>query len=132
VLEVEQEIEIKASIVASFEGLLRQLTSVHTMAMKIERFPGGRWYRDLGNEAGHLWGFVQVIKPPTLLEIHGPMMMSYPATNHVQIRLREIEGGTLLTLRHRAFGLIEEAHRQGVAQGWLVTIQGVEAIAQSI
>ena len=41
--------------------------------MKIEPWPGGRWYRDLGNNAGHLWGHVQVIKPPTLLEICGPL-----------------------------------------------------------
>ena len=47
--------------------------------MVIEPWPGGRWYRDLGNNAGHLWGHVQVIKPPTLLELCGPMFMSFPA-----------------------------------------------------
>jgi hypothetical protein len=50
----------------------------------IEPWPGGRWYRDLGNETGHLSGHAQVIKPPTLLEFNGPMFMSFPAVNHVQ------------------------------------------------
>ena len=58
--------------------------------MKIEPWPGGRWYRDLGNNSGHLWGHVQVIKPPTLLEICGPLMMSYPARQSPAIPL---EGG---------------------------------------
>src|SRR4051812_42998130 len=43
------------------------------MPMKFETWPGGRWFRDLGSDAGHLWGHVQVIKPPKLLEICGPM-----------------------------------------------------------
>jgi hypothetical protein len=41
------------------------------LPMKIEPWPCGRWYRDLGNNRRHLWGYVQVIKPPTLLEICG-------------------------------------------------------------
>jgi hypothetical protein len=71
------------------------------MPMKIELWPGGRWYRDLGNNTGHLWAHVQVIKPPKLLELCGPMFMSYPATNHVQYRLVEEAGKTRLTLTHR-------------------------------
>ena len=39
------------------------------MTMVVEARPGGRWYRDLGGDNGHLWGFVQSIKRPTLLEI---------------------------------------------------------------
>lgn len=126
VLEIEQQIEIKAPLAAAFAGLLRQLTERNKVAMKLERFPGGRWYRDLGEGAGHLWGLVQVIKPPTLLEIHGPLFMSCPAVNHLQFRLAEAAGGTKLTLRHRAFGLIEDAHRQGVEQGWREILGGIQ------
>jgi hypothetical protein len=50
------------------------------MPMKIEPWPGGRWYRDLGDNDGHLWRHVQAIKQPTLLEIYGPLMMSYPVS----------------------------------------------------
>ena len=40
-----------------------------------------------GHKYGHLWGHVQVIKSPALLELVGPMPMSFPAVNHVQYRL---------------------------------------------
>ena len=126
ILEVEQQIEVKGSVPAAFEGLIRQLTEINDMPLKLERFPGGRWFRDLGNNAGHLWGFVQVIKPPTLLEIEGPMMMSYPVAGHVQFRLAEVAGGTKVTVRHRAFGLLEEAHREGVKEGWKKILGGID------
>ena len=42
------------------------------LPMKIEPWPYGRWYRDLGGDNGHFWGHVQAIKKPTLLEICGP------------------------------------------------------------
>jgi hypothetical protein len=125
-LEIEQQIEIQAPLAVAFEGLLRQLTDRNTVPLRLERWPGGRWFRDLGDGTGHLWGFVQVIKPPTLLEIHGPLFMSYPVVGHVQFRLSEAAGGTKVTVRHRAFGLIEEAHRQGVAKGWQQILSGIQ------
>ena len=88
------------------------------MAMKLEPWPGGRWYRDLGNNAGHLWGHVQVIKPPLLLELCGPMFMSYPAISHVQYRLVAESGRTRLKISHQAIGLITQEHREGVVTGW--------------
>jgi hypothetical protein len=126
VLEIDQEIVVKASLPATFEGLIRRLSEINEMPMKLERFPGGRWYRDLGNDSGHLWGFIQVIKPPTLLEIQGPMFMSYPVAGHVQFRLAEGEGGTKVTVRHRAFGLIEQAHREGAVKGWQHILSGIQ------
>ena len=87
------------------------------MPFKLEAWPGGRWFRDLGNNAGHLWGHVQVIKPPTLLEIWGPMMMSYPAVNHLQYRFTAQGSGTRLTFVHRGMGLILPAASRGHAQG---------------
>ena len=74
---------------------------------------------------GHLWGHVQAIKAPLLLELNGPMFMSYPAMNHVEIKLEEIAGGTRLALRHRAFGMIDSAHREGVATGWQHIVHGI-------
>jgi hypothetical protein len=125
VLEIEQQIVVKASPSVAFEGLIRQLTNVNAMPLMLERFPGGRWFRDLGDHSGHLWGFVQVIKPPTLLEIQGPMFMSYPVAGHVQFRLVESPDGTKVTVRHRAFGLIEEAHREGAVKGWQQILNGI-------
>ena len=88
------------------------------MAMKIEPWPGGRWYRDLGDDNGHLWGHVQAIKRPTLLEFAGPMFMSNAVISNVQYRLSENQGGTLIKFRHQAFGLIEEGYRTGLKAGW--------------
>src|ERR1700692_1447950 len=93
-LEVEQQIEIQAPLQTAFDGLVRQLTERNVIPLRLERWPGGRWFRDLGEGAAHLWGFVQVIKPPTLLEIYGPLFMSYPVVGHVQFRLAEVPGGT--------------------------------------
>ena len=61
---------------------------------------------------------MQVIKPPVLLELSGPMFMSYPALNHVEIKLDQVAGGTKVSLRHRSIGLLEEAHRQNIGTGW--------------
>jgi hypothetical protein len=99
--------------------------------MKIEPWPGGRWYRDLGDGNGHFWGQVQAIKRPTLVEISGPLFMSYPAVSNVQYRLIEIEGGTLIKFHHLALGLIQEDHRQRVVKGWTHILARVLARAEA-
>ena len=86
--------------------------------MKLEPCPGGRWYRDLGDNNGHLWAHVQAIRRPTLLEFAGPLMMSYPVANNVQYRLTEADGVTVIKFRHSAFGLVTDDHRKGVGGGW--------------
>jgi hypothetical protein len=96
------------------------------MQLILEQWPGGRWFRDRGNGIGHLWGHVQAIKAPVLLELSGPMFMSYPAINHLEIRLAEISGGTRLSLRHRAIGMIDPQHRAGVVTGWQHTLATVQ------
>ena len=98
--------------------------------MVLEEWPGGRWFRDLGNGQGHLWGFVQVIKPPTLIEIQGPMFMSYAVAGHLQFRLTQIPGGAELSLRHRVLGMVEDGHREGVTAGWDYFLGGVKQLAE--
>jgi hypothetical protein len=120
---ITQEIRVNASIEITFESLIEQLTENEmsdgtAMPMKLEAVPGGRWYRDLGNNNGHLWAHVQAIKRPTLLEFAGPLFMSNPVANNVQYRLSEEDGVTVIRFRHSAFGLIDEAHRKGVSGGW--------------
>jgi DNA-binding transcriptional ArsR family regulator len=95
------------------------------MQLTLEQWPGGRWFRDRGNGIGHLWGHVQVIKAPVLLELSGPMFMSYPALNHVEVKLEQRPGGTHVDLRHRAIGLIDPAHRKGVNGGWKQILEEV-------
>jgi uncharacterized protein YndB with AHSA1/START domain len=101
------------------------------MPMKLEAWPGGRWYRDLGEGNGHFWGHVQAIKRPTLLEITGPLFMSYGVVSNLQYRLSESKGGTLIKFHHKAFGLIQEDHRKGVSQGWNQIHQRVKAKAEA-
>jgi uncharacterized protein YndB with AHSA1/START domain len=134
--EIRKEIQIAAPIEIAFEALLEELGPEGQMLdgrpfpKKIEPWPGGRWYRDLGNNSGHFWGHVQVIKPPTLLELCGPMPMSYPALNHLQYRLKAEGSGTLLTLVHRAMGLIRPEHRDGMPQGWEHGLARVRELAE--
>ena len=123
-LDLQQHIEIKAAIGDVFRSVLYRFGEGNatlkgeSLQMVLEQWPGGRWFRDRGNGIGHLWGHVQVLKPPALLELSGPMFMSYPAINHVEVKLEEIAGGTRVALRHRAIGLIDQAHRENVSTGW--------------
>jgi len=123
-LSITQEIHVNAPLETTFAALLEQLTTASQhpdgtpMQMKLEAWPGGRWFRDLGEGNGHFWGAVQAIKRPTLLEITGPLFMSYPVVNNVQYRLSEVPGGTLIKFCHSGFGLIQEEHKKGVVTGW--------------
>jgi uncharacterized protein YndB with AHSA1/START domain len=123
-LKVTQEIRVKAPIDVTFAALLEQLgpsNEMHDgtpMPFKLEAWPGGRWFRDLGNCNGHCWGIVQAIKRPTLLEFSGPLFMSQPVANNVQYRLSEEGGETLIKFNHSAFGLILDDHKKGVTAGW--------------
>jgi uncharacterized protein YndB with AHSA1/START domain len=134
--EIRKEIEIAAPIEITFQSVLDelgpegQMPNGQSLSMKIEPWPGGRWFRDLGNNAGHLWGHVQVIKPPTLLEITGPMPMSYAAVNHVQYRLKEENGRTRLTFVHSAMGLILPEHRDGMPDGWAHWLNRIREVAE--
>ena len=135
-LNVTQEIHVNASLDATFDALLEEIGPHNTsgdgkpMPMKIEAWPGGRWYRDLGNNDGHLWGHVQSIKRPGLLEIYGPLFMSYPAISNVQYRLSEADGGTLIKFQHSALGLIHEDHRKNVSKGWAGLLDRVRTRAE--
>jgi hypothetical protein len=135
---ISREIEIAAPIEIAFEALLEEIGPDGEMPggkpfpMVIEPWPGGRWYRDLGNQAGHLWGHVQVIKPPTLLELTGPMFMSFPAINHVQYRLTADGEVTRLKFMHRAMGPIPEEIREGVKHGWDYGLNRIDEIASRL
>jgi hypothetical protein len=130
-LDVNQQIEIKAAVGDVYRSVLHRFGEGFTtpkgepLEMVLEQWAGGRWFRDRGNGVGHLWGHVQVIKPPVLLELSGPMFMSYPALNHIEIKLDEIAGGTRMALRHRALGFIDPAHREGVSTGWQYMLNAI-------
>jgi uncharacterized protein YndB with AHSA1/START domain len=137
-LEIVKEEEIAAPIDIVFETILQQMgpyneTPEKKMPMVLEAWPGGWWFRDLGNNTGHFWGHVQAIKPPTLLEICGPLFMSFPATSNVQYRLKEEDGLTRLRFVHRAIGQIPEDLRDGtnVNKGWTSLLARIRVASES-
>ena len=121
---VEVERQIQAPMEGVFQALLEELGPEATspegnpMSLKIEAFPGGRWYRDLGGDMGHHWAHVQAIRSPDLLELTGPLFMSLPVSNNVQYRLSEQAGTTTLRLVHSAFGPVPEDTQDGMGRGW--------------
>jgi hypothetical protein len=137
-LNVTQEIHVRASLDATFDALLEQMgpanetTEGTPLPMVIEARPGGRWFRDLGDDNGHFWGHVQAIKRPTLLEITGPLFMSSPVVSNVQYRLKDMEGGTLITFRHSALGFVPDDYRQGLSRGWTPLLERVRKQAEAV
>jgi hypothetical protein len=99
-------------------GRLNQTPDGKPLPMVLEPHPGGRWYRELGGDNGHLWGFVQSIKRPVLLEIWGPLFMSTAATSNLLYRLTETPEGTLITFTHTVVGPFPEDHRAPLTTGW--------------
>ena len=99
-LTINQEIQVQAPLDVTFAALLEQLGPGNetpdgkSLNMKIEPWPGGRWYRDLGEGNGHFWANVKAIVRPTLLEFVGPLFASFPFVSNVQYRLSEADGGT--------------------------------------
>ena len=136
-MSVNEEIRVRASLDRTFTALLEQLGPYNetpdgtSMPMKLESWPGGRWFRDLGSGNGHFWGVVQAIKKPILLEIAGPLFMSYPVANNVQYRLSEENGVTILRFRHAGFGLITDEHKAGVVKGWAYIHENVRKRAET-
>lgn len=136
-LNISQEVHVKASLAVTFEALLEQIGPANStpegrpLPMKIEPWPGGRWYRDLGDNNGHLWGHVQAIKRPTLLEFAGPLFASYPFVSNVQYRLTEVDGGTMIAFRHTALGFIQDDHKGGVNKGWAWMLERTRKAAEA-
>jgi len=136
-LNITQEIFVDAPLHVTFDALLDQLGPENetpegqSFPLKLEAWPGGRWFRDLGDNNGHFWAHVQAIKRSELLELVGPLFMSYPVSSNVQYRLTEENGGTLIKFHHKAFGLIEDDHRQRVDGGWGHINQSVRARAEA-
>ena len=131
--EIIKEEEIAAPLEIVFETILEQMGPLNStpekpMPMVLEAWPGGRWYRDLGNNTGHFWGTVQAIKTPSLLEIWGPLFLSTPAVSNLQYRLVEENGATRMRFVHRAMGWMGEQER-AVDAGWTQLMGRIRAAA---
>jgi uncharacterized protein YndB with AHSA1/START domain len=134
---VTEDIHVRASREQTFNSLLAQMGRLNEtpegvpLPMVLEPRPGGRWYRDLGGDNGHLWGFVQSIKRPMLLEIWGPLFMSTAATSNLLYRLTETDDGTHIKFTHTLVGPFPEEHRPRLMAGWTAMHARVRAAAEA-
>lgn len=133
-LEFRMELErrIEAPIEDVWEAMLTEVgpefggEDGSEMRLKVEPFPGGRWFRDFGDGAGHLWGHVQAIRPHTLFELTGPLFMSAPVSNNLQYRLSHEDGVTTLRFVHSAYGPLPEGVQEGMPEGWTDHVDRIE------
>ena len=136
-LTINDEMLVNAALEKTFDSLIANLGDLNEkpdgtpFPMTLEPWPGGRWFRDLGGNDGHLWGHVQAIRRPTLLEICGPLFMSYPVISNLQYRLTAVDGGTLIAFHHLALGFVQDEHRAGVASGWKPILERVRRDVES-
>ena len=134
---ITEEIAVRATLEQTFQSLMAHMGRLNEtpegmpLPMILEAYPGGRWYRDLGGENGHLWGYVQSIKRPVLLEIWGPLFMSTAATSNLQYRLSETPDGTLIKFTHTLVGPFPEEHRSRLATGWTALHARVRKAAEA-
>ena len=121
---IKEEIHVRASLEKTFASLLSEMGPRNQapdgtpLPMIIEARVGGRWFRDLGGESGHLWGFVQSIKRPSLLEFWGPLFLSTATNSNLIYRLSEVDGGTLISFKHTLVGPVPDDFREHMAPGW--------------
>ncbi len=133
---IEKAIYIDAPIDIAFEVTLEELGPDNElpdgtpMPLVLEPWPGGRWFRDLGNNSGHFWGNVQVIKTAQGFGDLRTTLHVVPVCHHIQYRL-EVEGvGTKLTFLHRGFAEIPEDHRNRIGIGWNHILERIKATAE--
>lgn len=136
-VDIQKELDIAADVETTWQAMLEQITAEmevslgNPLNLRLEPWPGGRYFRDLGEGVGHLWGHVQVIKPPKLLEFTGPMFMSTPVINHVQYRIEASGNGCVLKLTHRGFGLVPTEHIAGMHDGWQHEAEAIKRAAEA-
>jgi hypothetical protein len=136
-LTINQEIHVQAPLDVTFAALLEQLGPGNetpdgkSLNMKIEPWPGGRWYRDMGDGNGHFWANVKAIMRPTLLEFAGPLFASFPFVSNVQYRLSEVDGGTLIAFRHAALGFVPDGQKAEMNKGWSAMNERVRIHAEA-
>jgi hypothetical protein len=134
---ITEEISVRAPLDDTFNSLVAQMGRLNEtpdgapLPMVLETRPGGRWYRDLGGDNGHLWGLVQSIKRPVLLEIWGPLFMSTAATSNLLYRLSETPEGTLIKFTHTLVGPFPDEHRPRLASGWAALHARVRKAAET-
>lgn len=127
--QIAFEVEIRASLQDTWQGLVYEIStwwpksnymSPKTQGFYLEPKPGGRMYEDYGNEEGLLWGEVVVLDGPHHLEIRTHLSPQYggPAFGFLKLILKEVEGGTQLSLTDVSMGTLTEKTISELTAGW--------------
>ena len=124
---IEQEVEIRAPRARVFDALTRDVgqwwafRATHgESTLVLEPRVGGRFYEDLGDGQGALWGTVTYIKRPEALRLTGQLgMLKDPVIGVYGYELIEAPGGTtLVKLTHRVAGAPAPQAAESYRGGW--------------
>ena len=124
---IEQEVLIRAPRARVFDALTRDIgqwwafrLTHEGSTLTLEPRVGGRFFEDLGDGQGALWGIVQHIKRPEILRLNGALgMMRDPVVSVYTYELTEAEGNaTRLKLTHRVAGEPAPQAEENYRGGW--------------
>ncbi len=137
--EIEVEIRVSAPRERVFTALttgvgrwwhLRIRQHDLSTTMVLEPHVGGRFFEDLGDGTGALWGTVLDFLPPKLLRIGGPLSMRTPVTCVFEYHLEEDGNDTIVKFQHRCFGWFEASMKEKHVAGWRQLFDALKAYAE--
>ena len=122
-LTITEEILVRSSIANTFAALLEQMGPANEgheqapMPMVLEARPGSPLVPRISATTTATCGATcRRSRRPRCSRSHGPLFMSAAVVSHINARLKEVEGGTLITFNHHAFGLVP-GHAGGSCPG---------------
>lgn len=123
--ESEQEIAINAPRDRVFDALINDVSHWwayrfhENSTVRLEPWPGGRFYEDSGANDGALWGTVTYVKRPEIIRLHGCLgMLDRPVVSVYSYELVDANGSTVLKLRHRCIGDLDPKWAKAHGDGW--------------
>jgi uncharacterized protein YndB with AHSA1/START domain len=88
--------------------------------VSLEARQGGQFKERWSDGEGALWGTVVQIENQKLLRLNGSLgMLMSPVVSCYSYELRDMENGTLVSLTHDCFGMLEDGWAERYHAGWL-------------
>ena len=84
----------------------------------LDPYLGGSFYELWGGGDGACWAKVTQMRRYEVIEVRGPLGMDGAVNGVIRFELEDKESGTLLKLRHRASGNIQEGAEARYREGW--------------
>jgi hypothetical protein len=123
-LDITEEIRVAAPLDKAFAALLEELGPANRgqndvpMPMMLEAWPGGRWFRDLGNGNGTPVGPCTGHQGAGAARDHGAAVDVLRRRVERAVPPQGENGGTIITLKHSAFGRFPDGYGAPASQGW--------------